>query len=945
MAAKQKLYLVDGSGFIFRAYHALPALTRADGTPVGAVIGFCNMLARLEKDLGATHMAVIFDAARRTFRMDLYPAYKAHRPEAPEDLVPQFALVRAATRAFGIPAIEQEGLEADDLLASYAMAARAIGQDVVIVSGDKDLMQLIGDGIELLDPIKNKILGAADVLEKFGVPPAQVVDVQALMGDSTDNVPGVPGIGVKTAAELINAFGSLENLLARTAEIKQPKRREALETNAELARISYQLVTLKRDAALPQPLAALQVQKDDAVLAAFLQEQGFQKLITRLGLDRLAANVPATMAHSAPAAPASVIPTTEVSADVASATAALAGTLAVPPKNYQLVQTEAQLQAWVEKIRATGLMAIDTETDSLQVMDARLVGISLAVTAGDACYIPLQHRAGSADSLSFAEAPLQLPLDTVRAALNPLLADPAILKIAHNAKFDWQILQQHGFQPLVPCDDTMLLSYTLGAGLHGHGLDELALRYFSHSMISFAEVCGSGKSKITFDQVPLAEACAYAAEDADYTLRLWHVLRARVQQEHLSQVYERIERPLLPVIAAMETAGVKIDAAVLGALSQRFAKQQQELESTIFKLAGQEFNVGSPKQLGEVLFDALALPGGQKSKTGAYATGVEVLEPLAEQGHEIAEKVLAWRAVAKLRSTYTESLPGQINGRTGRVHTSYALAVTSTGRLSSSDPNLQNIPIKTEDGKAIRRAFVAEADHVLISVDYSQIELRLAAGMAGVSALIDAFKNGLDIHALTAAQVYGVPLTAVTPAQRRSAKAINFGIIYGISGFGLAKQIDVTPAEANTFIKAYLDRFHELRTFMEQQKEHARTHGFVTTLFGRRCYVPGIHEKNAARRNYAERQAINAPLQGTAADLMKKAMIALPPALQHAGLQARLLLQVHDELVLEAPAAQAAATAALAVKVMQHAADSLQPAFPVPLIAEAGIGANWADAH
>lgn len=923
-----KLYLVDGSGFIFRAYHALPGLTRADGTPVGAVVGFCNMMVRLEKDLGATQMAVIFDAARKTFRMDIYPDYKAHRPDAPEDLVPQFTLVREATRAFGLVSIEQEGLEADDLIASYAVAARAAGRDVVIVSGDKDLMQLVGPGIELMDPIKNKIMGEAEVFEKFGVPPDKVIDVQALMGDSTDNVPGVPGIGVKTAAELINAFGSLDALLARTAEIKQPKRREALETHAELARISRQLVTLKDDAPLPVPLDALQVKKIDTDLAAFLHAQGFQKLITRLGLDKLAPTLsaaPPTTPAASPVAPAPIALSTPIITDV--------------PTQYELVQTSQQLQGWVDKIKQAGAFAFDTETDSLHTVSATLVGISLATAPGVACYIPIAHRSAAAGSLAFADAPIQLSLAEVRTALALLFADPAILKIAHNLKFDLQVLRQHGFD-VVGADDTMLLSYTLGAGLHGHGLDELAEKYFGHKMVSFDEVCGTGKSRITFDQVPLDKACAYAAEDADYALRLWQVLQPRVWAEHISRVYERMDRPLVGVIADMESAGVKIDASVLAGLSQRFAKQQQELEIEIFKLAGQEFNVGSPKQLGEILFDVLAIPGGVKSKLGAYATGVEVLEPLAEQGHAIAQKVLDWRALSKLRSTYTESLPQQIAAKTGRVHTSFALALTSTGRLSSSDPNLQNIPIKTEDGKAIRRAFVAEEGFKLISVDYSQIELRLAAGMAGVGALIQAFKDGVDIHRLTAAQVWGVQLDDVTPAQRRSAKAINFGIIYGISGFGLAKQIDVSPGEAGAFIKAYLDRFHELRAFMETQKEQARAHGYVETLFGRRCYVPGITDKNPARRNYAERQAINAPLQGTAADLMKKAMIALPPALQAAKLSARLILQVHDELVLEAPANEAETTAALTVQVMQSVTD-----FAVPLIAEAGIGDNWADAH
>ncbi|MGE3769632.1 MAG: DNA polymerase I [Bdellovibrionales bacterium] len=931
MATKKKLYLVDGSGFIFRAYHALPPLTRADGTPVGAVMGFCNMLAKLEKDLGATHMAVIFDAARKTFRMDIYPEYKAHRPEPPEDLIPQFALVKEAARAFGLPAIEMEGFEADDLLASYALAAKARGEDVVIVSGDKDLMQLMDDGIELFDPMKGKTLALDDVMNKFGVGPEKVVDVQALAGDSADNVPGVPGIGVKTAAELIGIYGDLETLLQRAEEIKQPKRRQTLIDNAELARISKKLVTLKVDVPLPVALEDLNVNKDNTTLAAFLQQQGFKSIITRMGLSGADIPPPASAERAENAKPAAA-----AAVSVASAMA-----LTGMDAHYECVTTTGQLHKWVEKIRNVQALALDTETDSLTPSTALLVGISLAVAPGDACYIPLNHGIDRDGGLALAERPQQLALKDVISALNPLLTDPAIMKVAHNLKFDLQVLRANGFD-VTPHDDTMLLSYVMGAGLHGHGLDELAERYFGHKMIPFSEVCGTGKNMITFDRVPLDKATQYAAEDADFTLRLWLAIKGNMQREGISRIYERMERPLVAVVADMETAGVKIDAAVLAGLSQRFAKQQAELETEIYKLAGQEFNVGSPKQLGDVLFGAMGLPGGTKSKTGAYATGVEILEPLADE-YEIAQKVLDWRGVSKLRSTYTEALQEQINPRTGRVHTSFALAITSTGRLSSSDPNLQNIPIRTEDGREIRRAFVAEEGSKLISVDYSQIELRLAASMAGVEALAQAFKDGVDIHALTASQVLGVPLSEVTPAQRRSAKAINFGIIYGISGFGLAKQLGISPGEANAFIGGYLGRFPELRTFMEAQKDKARAKGYVETLYGRRCWVPGIADKNAARRQYAERQAVNAPLQGTAADIMKRAMIALPPALRAVGLKGRMILQVHDELVLEAPADEAEATAALAKKVMESVADPALVA--VPLVCEAGIADNWAMAH
>lgn len=930
------LYLVDGSGFIFRAYHALPGLTRADGTPVGAVMGFCNMLAKLLKDLEAQHIAVIFDAARKTFRQDIYPAYKAHRPEAPEDLVPQFALIREATKAFGVPGIELEGYEADDLIAAYACAARVRGENVVIVTGDKDLMQLVGDGVSLLDPIKNKPIHEAEVFEKFGVTPDKVVDVQALAGDSVDNVPGVPGIGIKTAAELINTFGDLETLLSRLDEIKQPKRRETLIANADAARISKRLVQL--DCNTPLPLSLDDLHPHDALasnkgLADFLAQMGFKSLLNRLSLTSDAAPVQAAAAT----APATLAPDADGAALNERATA-----LAAPTGIYDCVQTEAQLIDWCARIRQQLYVAIDTETNSLTPCSAKMAGLSLSVKPGEACYIPLYHGAVS-DQLDLGgdatDKIVQLPLATVQQHLGPLLADPAILKIGHNIKFDMQVLAAHGL-PVTSHDDTMLLSYVIATGLHTHGCDDLVERYFGHKMVPYSEVCGKGKGQITFDMVDLKSATAYAAEDADYTLRLWLLLKPELTRQQLTRVYERMERPLVPVIAQMETDGVMIDTAVLQQLSHRFGTAQAALELEVYALAKQEFNLGSPKQLGEVLFDSLGLPGGVRGKTGAYATGVEVLSALAEQGHDIAQKVLDWRALSKLRSTYTESLQEQIDRKTGRVHTSFSMAVTSTGRLSSSDPNLQNIPIRTEDGKAIRGAFVAPAGHKLISVDYSQIELRLIAAMAKIPAMIEAFRTGVDIHALTASQVQGVPLADVTSAMRRSAKAINFGIIYGISGFGLSRQIGVSPGEASAFIKAYLDRFPELRQYMENTKKEARAQGFVTTLFGRRCYIAGIQEKNPARRAGAERQAINAPVQGTAADIIKRAMIALPPALTAAGLSAKLILQVHDELVLEAPDAEAEQAAKLAVQVMQNVAQ-----LDVPLTAEYGIGQDWASAH
>lgn len=919
--------LVDGSGFIFRAYHALPPLTRADGTPVGAVAGFCNMLAKLLREPDVAHLAVIFDVSRTTFRSTIYPDYKAHRPPPPDDLVPQFALIREATRAFGVPALEVADYEADDLIAAYARAARAEGWPVRIISADKDLMQLITDGVELFDPIKNRVIDAAAVQEKFGVLPDKVVEVQALAGDSSDNVPGVPGIGVKTAAELINAYGDLETLLTRASEIKQPKRREALLHNAELARISRRLVQLNDQVPLPLPVHDLHVKTDPVALRAFLQAQGFKNL-----LQRLDGASPAIENASPQLTPSSTADT---------------GHSPAIPTHYTLIQSAAALRDWLAPVTENGVLAIDTETTGLNPSSAELVGISLARAPGEACYIPLAHRdpqAGEAGGLDFGGArPEQMPHAEAIALLQPFLADSAILKIGHNLKYDLQVLARHGLT-ISGYDDTMLLSYVQAAGAHGHGLDELALLHCDHRMIPFTEVAGSGKNQITFDRVPLDQACTYAAEDADYTLRLWHILKPQLVTHQVTTVYERTERPLVPVVAAMETAGIMVDPVVLRGLSQDFAKRMGALEQEIHRLAGQVFNVASPKQLGEVLFGALGLPGGVRGKNGAYATGAEVLEPLAEQGHEIVGKLLEWRALAKLNSTYAEALPAQINARTGRVHTSFSLVGAATGRLSSTEPNVQNIPIRTPDGRAIRRAFVAAPGHLLLSVDYSQIELRLAAAMAGISALVEAFQNGTDIHALTASQVFGVPLEQVSAESRRAAKAVNFGIIYGISGFGLAKQLGCSASEANSFIKQYLDRFHELRDWMEATKQFAREKGYVETLFGRKVHVPGITDKNSARRNFAERQAINAPLQGTAADIIKRAMIRIPPALQKAGLQGRMLLQVHDELLFEAPETEVEATAELVKQVMEQA---LHPArqLAVPLIAETGWAQNWAEAH
>ncbi|MFA6279623.1 MAG: DNA polymerase I [Bdellovibrionales bacterium] len=948
------LYLVDGSGYIFRAFHALPPMTRADGTPVNAVYGFCNMLQKLLLDLNAHRVAVIFDAARKTFRNDIYPDYKAHRPPTPDELIPQFPLIRQATRAFGVPALEVLTYEADDLIATYARLAAESGQKVRIVSADKDLMQLIRPLVELYDPMKAIAITETEVAAKFGVAPNRVVDVQALAGDSSDNVPGVAGIGIKTAALLIQEYGDLETLLARANEIKQPKRREALVQQADLARVSKRLVTLDDHVPPPMPLEDIRIEADHhADLIAFLEEQGFRSLLARVKASpSLRATTPqqsggmgSEAIHHLNQQPSPLFNTTGDGSPRG---------LTPPrddekPPTYTLIQDVAALRPWIAKAKEQGFIALDTETDSLLPSTTKLVGVSLAVAEGEACYIPLAHvdpdAATQEGGFAFEpiKAPKQIKTAALADALSELLADPSVLKIAHNLKFDAQVLGQHGLT-IAPYDDTMLMSYVLGAGLHGHSLDELALRHFQHKMISFDEVTGTGRARITFDRVPLDKATPYAAEDADYALRLWLTLKPRLVAEHLTNVYERLERPLIPVVAAMEKAGILIDRTVLKTQSGHLATRLQSLEEEIHALAGHPFNVGSPKQLGEVLFGEMGLQGGAKGKTGAYSTSHDVLEPLAEAGSEIALKVLDWRGLSKLKSTYTDALPEQISPKTGRVHTSFSLVGAATGRLSSTDPNLQNIPIRTEEGRAIRSAFIAAEGCELLSVDYSQIELRLAAEAAGIEALIQAFHDGQDIHALTASQVFGVPMAAMTPEIRRRAKAINFGIIYGISGFGLAKQLGCSPSEAASFIRAYLDRFHELREWMDSTKEFAHTHGYVETMFGRRVHIQAIHDKNGARRAGAERQAINAPLQGTAADIMKRAMIRMPAALEGAGLSAKLLLQVHDELVFEVPETEIKASAALIKRVMQ---DAPLPTLTlrVPLVAEAGHAKNWALAH
>ncbi|WP_374650333.1 DNA polymerase I [Dongia sp.] len=938
-AKPDHVYLIDGSGYIFRAFHALPPLTRSDGTPVNAVLGFTNMLLKLIEDSDAEYIAVIFDAGRKTFRNEIYAEYKAHRPEAPPELVPQFALIREATRAFNVSAIEMPGYEADDLLATYATQAAKQGHEVTIVSSDKDLMQLVGEHIALFDPMKNRKIGRDEVIEKFGVPPEKVIDIQSLAGDSSDNVPGVPGIGLKTAAELITTYGDLDTLLARAAEIKQPKRRENLLGNAELARISRDLVTLKRDVPVEVPLADFAKRAIDGAAMDFLVKNEFRSLAAKLNARLGEAAIKS--ARTSAAAPAAAAPT----APAGLAPGSVPVFSARIGDGYELVQDEAALEKWIALASKAGALAFDIETTSLNVNEAKLVGMSLATEAGRACYVPVGHVGTTGDLLGDgAAAPRQIPLARALELLKPLLEDPAVLKIGHNIKYDMAVMARYGVA-IAPIDDSMLISYVLEGGAHGHGMDELSELHLGHSTIKFNDVAGSGKSQVTFDHVPLDKALAYAAEDADVTWRLHETLKPRLIAERLATIYETIERPLIPVVARMERDGVKIDATELGRLAQDFAKRMGEIEREIHAIAGTEFNVGSPKQLGEILFDQLKLPGGKKGKTGAYATGADVLEELTvSSGHPLPQKVLDWRQLSKLKSTYADALPLAINPETGRVHTSFALAATSTGRLASTDPNLQNIPIRTEEGRKIRRAFVAEPGNILLSVDYSQIELRLAAEMAEIEPLKQAFREGADIHAMTASQVFGVPIEGMDPMVRRQAKAINFGIIYGISAFGLAQQLSIPQGEAKAYIDAYFKRYPGIRDYMERMKKFAREKGYVETLFGRRCHVPGINDKNPARRSFMERAAINAPLQGTAADIIKRAMIRMPSAFAEAGLKGRMLLQVHDELLFEVPLAEKDESARVARSVMEGAHLPARE-ISVPLIADAGTGMNWAEAH
>lgn len=889
-----KLFLVDGSGFIFRAYHALPPLSRSDGTPVGAVYGFCNMLNKLLDQIQDNRVLVVFDAGRQTFRQDIYPLYKANRPAPPEDLIPQFALIRDACVAFGVPHVELAGFEADDLIASYARKAQQTHTPVVIVSSDKDLMQLVKPGVSMYDPLKNKTIDEKEVFEKFGVYPKSVIDVQALAGDPTDHVPGVPGIGVKTAAELMTTYGTLESLLANIHLIKQPKRREALLEHQEMARISKALVTLKDDIPLPVPLSDAVIQLDPDKLDSFLKDQGFNALRTKLKAIQIKA--------------------------------------ATVQKNFACLQTCEALDQFLSRVEASGVLALDCETTSLNIQNAQLVGVSLAVRYKDdidAVYVPLTHQ---------SDEP-QISMDDFKQRLIPLLLRTDIIKIGHNLKYDLAILKRYDIE-VTAYEDTMLMSYCLDMGAHSHGLNALAALYLQHEMIAFEDVVGRGRAQKTFDQVELKQATAYAAEDAWATLALYNIFKPRLDAAPQKDVYETLEKPLIPVLMEMERCGIYVDPAFLSELGRDFGARIEVCTQQIFERVGHEFNIGSPKQLGEVLFDELSLPSGKKTKTGSYTTDADILEELALQGHDVPQMVLNWRSLSKLQSTYVEGLQREINPHTGRVHTSYNMVGTQTGRLSSSEPNLQNIPIRTEDGKKIRRAFVARSEFELVSFDYSQIELRILAHMADITALQDAFTHNQDVHKSTAATIFNVDYDDVTSDQRRKAKAVNFGIIYGISAFGLAKQLLIGRHEAQTVMDAYFKTYPGIQTYMEETKRFAAEHGYVSTLMGRRCHLPNINDKNPLVRQFSQRQAINAPIQGSNADIIKKAMIQIHTFLRPHLEDAHLLLQVHDELVFEIRSSQIDALAPQIQRMMEDVV-----ALHVPLRVDMGRGENWGMAH
>ncbi|EKS37216.1 DNA polymerase I [Afipia broomeae] len=989
------VFLVDGSGYIFRAYHALPPLNRkSDGLQVNAVLGFCNMLWKLMRDMPPdnrpTHLAIIFDKSEVTFRNELYPEYKAQRAPAPDDLIPQFALIREAVRAFDLPCLEQSGYEADDLIATYVREACERGATATIVSSDKDLMQLVTECVSMYDTMKDRRIGIPEVIEKFGVPPEKVVEVQALAGDSVDNVPGVPGIGIKTAAQLINEYGDLETLLKRAPEIKQPKRREALIENADKARISKKLVQLDDRVKLDVPLDDLAVHEPDSrKLIAFLKAMEFSTLTRRVAeysqIDPSDVEADASMKSSfAPADVAADSPktpplggepdlfargTAEKTSNAGQWTGSQPKQAAAPatgpqtPKAladaraeearsakfnrtaYTTIKTVEELQRRIARAFDLGQVAVTVETSSADPMQAEIIGISLATGVNEACYIPLAHTKPGDGSGLFAGglAPDQIKAADALAALKPLLTDAGVLKIGHDLKFDTVVLAQHGID-MAPLEDTILISYVLDAGRAKHDYESLAESWFGHKAIGFGELIGSGKNRIAYDQVPVEKAAEYAAERADVTLRLWRVLKPRLLAYRVNTVYETLERPLVSVLARMERRGISIDRQVLSRLSGEFAQTAARVEAEIQKMAGEPINPCSPKQLGDIMFGKMGLPGGAKTKTGAWSTSAQILDELAEAGHEFPKHVLEWRQVTKLKSTYTDSLPEYVNPQTQRVHTTYALAATTTGRLSSNEPNLQNIPVRTEDGRKIRKAFIATKGHKLVSADYSQIELRLLAEIADIPSLKQAFQDKLDIHAMTASEMFGVPIKDMPAEVRRRAKAINFGIIYGISAFGLANQLGIPREEAGAYIKKYFERFPGIRAYMDATRDFCREHGYVETIFGRKCHYPDIKASNPSVRSFNERAAINARLQGSAADIIRRAMIRMEDTLAEHKLSAQMLLQVHDELIFEVPDDEVAKTLPVIQHVMQ---DAPFPAvsLSVPLQVDARAANNWDEAH
>jgi DNA polymerase-1 len=996
------LFLVDGSGFIFRAFHAIPPLNRkSDGLPVNAVSGFCNMLWKLLTDardtsvgVTPTHFAVIFDYSSKTFRNALYDQYKANRTAPPEDLIPQFGLIRHATRAFNLPCIEKEGYEADDLIATYARLAEAAGAGVTIVSSDKDLMQLVTSNVSMYDSMKDKQISIPEVIEKWGVPPEKMIDLQAMTGDSTDNVPGIPGIGPKTAAQLLEEYGDLETLLARAGEIKQAKRRENIIANADLARLSRQLVELKTDTPLDVPLEDLHLEPQNGPkLIAFLKAMEFTTLTRRVaaatgtdadaveaalvpvewgaeargpdldkgdGAAKVSEGSSTAAAARGEAAQAAAVLSRAGETNGADATPeALAATRAeifakalMDQSAYVTIRDMATLDRWMSDAREAGVVGFDTETTSLDAMQADLVGFSLAIADHKAdptgasiraAYVPLIHKTGVGDLLGGGLAENQIPVAEALSRLKRLLEDPSVLKVAQNLKYDYLVMKRHGIT-VESFDDTMLMSYVVDAGNGTHGMDSLSERWLNHKPIAYKDITGTGKSSVTFDFVDIDRATAYAAEDADVTLRLWHILKARLAAKGLTRVYERLERPLVAVLARMEDRGITVDRQILSRLSGELAQGAAGLEDEIYKLAGETFTIGSPKQLGDILFGKMGFAGGSKTKTGQWSTSAQVLEDLAAEGHELPRKIVDWRQLTKLKSTYTDALPGFVHPETKRVHTSYALAATTTGRLSSSDPNLQNIPVRTAEGRKIRTAFIATPGHKLVSADYSQIELRVLAHVADIPQLRQAFAEGVDIHAMTASEMFGVPVEGMPSEIRRRAKAINFGIIYGISAFGLANQLSIERSEASDYIKRYFERFPGIRDYMEGTKAYAREHGYVETIFGRRAHYPDIRSSIPSHRAFNERAAINAPIQGSAADIIRRAMVKMEPALAEAKLSARMLLQVHDELIFEVEDAEVGNTIPVVVSVMENAA---MPALDmkVPLKVDARAATNWDEAH